>query len=121
MSTWNRPVRFTGTPEEANRNRRTHQWIVPEPGETPEECLIRELNEELGITTKSACLAPLTFASHAYEGFHLFMPLYVCRRFEGMPRGVEGQEIKWVKPRNLRDYPMPAADEPLIPALIDLL
>ncbi len=100
-------------------------WEFPggklEPGETPEACLVRELNEELGIFTKVACLAPLTFASHAYEDFHLFMPLYVCRRFEGIPRGMEGQEIKWVQPKKLRDYPMPAADEPLIPALIDLL
>ncbi len=100
-------------------------WEFPggklEPGETPEVCLVRELNEELGVVTKIACLAPLTFASHAYEDFHLFMPLYVCRRFEGIPRGMEGQEIKWVQPTRLRDYPMPAADEPLIPALIDLL
>ena len=100
-------------------------WEFPggklEPDETPENCLIRELNEELGIMTKAACLAPLTFASHAYESFHLFMPLYVCRRFEGIPHGAEGQEIKWVKPGKLRDYPMPAADAPLIPTLIDLL
>ena len=100
-------------------------WEFPggklEPGETPEDCLVRELQEELGIVTKVACLAPLTFASHTYEDFHLFMPLYVCRRFEGVPRGAEGQEIKWVKPKKLRDYPMPAADEPLVPALIDLL
>ena len=100
-------------------------WEFPggklEPDETPENCLIRELNEELGIMTKAACLAPLTFASHAYESFHLFMPLYVCRRFEGIPHGAEGQEITWVKPGKLRDYPMPAADAPLIPTLIDLL
>jgi 8-oxo-dGTP diphosphatase len=100
-------------------------WEFPggklEPGETPEECLIRELQEELGVTTKPACLAPLTFASFKYPDFHLFMPLYVCRRYEGIARGVEGQEIKWVHPKKLRDYPMPPADEPLIPALIDLL
>ncbi|MGB8817294.1 MAG: 8-oxo-dGTP diphosphatase MutT [Rhizobiaceae bacterium] len=100
-------------------------WEFPggklEAGETPEECLVRELAEELGVITKPACLAPLTFASHSYEDFHLLMPLYVCRRFEGIARGLEGQEIKWVSPRKLRDYPMPAADEPLIPALIDLL
>ncbi len=100
-------------------------WEFPggklEPGETPEACLVRELKEELGIVTKAACLAPLTFASHPYEDFHLFMPLYVCRRFEGIPAGLEGQEIKWVLPRKLREYPMPPADEPLIPALIDLL
>jgi 8-oxo-dGTP diphosphatase len=100
-------------------------WEFPggkvEPGETPEETLIRELDEELGIQTKVACLSPLTFASHSYETFHLLMPLYVCRRFEGVPTGREGQAIKWVKPQNLRDYPMPPADEPLIPILQDLL
>jgi 8-oxo-dGTP diphosphatase len=100
-------------------------WEFPggkvELGETPEECLIRELNEELGITTKVACLAPLTFASHTYESFHLLMPLYVCRRYEGIPQGREGQNIKWVRPKDLRGYPMPPADEPLIPYLQDLL
>lgn len=100
-------------------------WEFPggkvEPGETPEETLVRELDEELGIQTKVACLSPLTFASHSYETFHLLMPLYVCRRYEGIPTGREGQAIKWVKPQNLRDYPMPPADEPLIPILQDLL
>ena len=100
-------------------------WEFPggkvEAGETPEETLVRELEEELGIQTKVACLAPLTFASHSYETFHLLMPLYICRRFEGIPHGREGQALKWVRPQALRDYPMPPADEPLIPFLQDLL
>ncbi len=100
-------------------------WEFPggkvEPGETPEETLVRELEEELGVKTKVACLAPLTFASHSYDTFHLLMPLYVCRRYEGIPQGREGQALKWVEPMALRDYPMPPADEPLIPMLQDLL
>lgn len=100
-------------------------WEFPggkvEAGETPEETLVRELDEELGIKTKVACLAPLTFASHTYETFHLLMPLYICRRYEGIPQGQEGQAIKWVKAKALREYPMPPADEPLIPVLQDLL
>ena len=100
-------------------------WEFPggkvEPGESPETALIRELHEELGIETWSSCLAPLTFASHSYDDFHLLMPLYVCRRFEGTAQGREGQAIKWVRPKALRDYPMPPADEPLIPHLQDLL
>ncbi len=100
-------------------------WEFPggkvETGETPEETLVRELEEELGVTTKVACLAPLTFASHTYETFHLLMPLYICRRYEGIPQGREGQAIKWVRAKALRDYPMPPADEPLIPFLQDLL
>jgi 8-oxo-dGTP diphosphatase len=100
-------------------------WEFPggkmEPGETPEATLVRELHEELGIETKPSCLAPLTFASHSYDDFHLLMPLYVCRRFWGTPRPLDGQALKWVKPNKLRDYPMPPADAPLIPFLIDLL
>ncbi len=100
-------------------------WEFPggklEQGETPEEALIRELVEELSIETRAACLAPLSFASHAYENFHLLMPLYVCRRWRGIVRPREGQEVKWVRAHALRDYPMPPADEPLVPALIDIL
>jgi 8-oxo-dGTP diphosphatase len=100
-------------------------WEFPggklEPGERPEPALIRELHEELGVTTKESCLAPLTFASHAYEEFHLLMPLYVCRRWEGQPMAREGQGLKWVRPGKLRELAMPPADEPLIPHLIDLL
>ncbi len=99
-------------------------WEFPggklEPGERPEAALIRELHEELGIEVKEACLAPLTFASHAYDDFHLLMPLYVCRRWDGFATSREGQELKWVAPNRLRDYPMPPADEPLIPHLIAL-
>lgn len=100
-------------------------WEFPggkvEKGETPEETLTRELEEELGIITKVPCLAPLTFASHTYETFHLLMPLYICRRYEGIAHGREGQAVKWVRANALRDYPMPPADEPLIPFLQDLL
>jgi 8-oxo-dGTP diphosphatase len=100
-------------------------WEFPggkiEAGERPEETLIRELAEELDIRVKEPCLAPLSFASHRYEDFHLLMPLYVCRRWEGTPRAMEHQAIRWVAPSRLRDFPMPPADEPLIPALIDLL
>jgi len=100
-------------------------WEFPggkvEAGETPEETLIRELEEELGVVTQVACLAPLTFASHLYDDFHLLMPLYVCRRFEGIAHGREGQRLKWVRPKDLRDYEMPPADAPLIPFLVDLL
>jgi 8-oxo-dGTP diphosphatase len=100
-------------------------WEFPggkvEPGETPELTLVRELHEELAIETRTACLAPLTFASHDYDNFHLLMPLFVCRRFWGTPQAREGQALKWVRPKQLRDYPMPPADAPLIPFLIDLL
>ena len=100
-------------------------WEFPggkvEPGERPEETLIRELAEELGITVKEPCLAPLTFASHAYPDFHLLMPLYICRRWEGIPQSREAQALRWVRPGALRDLPMPPADLPLIPFLIDLL
>ena len=100
-------------------------WEFPggkvEAGERPEQCLIRELHEELGITVKEACLAPLTFASYPYDDFHLLMPLYVCRRWDGLVTATEHKALKWVRPQTLRDYPMPPADEPLIPALIDLL
>ena len=100
-------------------------WEFPggkvEPGETPEQCIIRELHEEIGIETDIPCLAPLTFASHSYDEFHLLMPLFVCRRFRGIAQPREGQALKWVRPKQMRDYPMPPADAPLIPFLIDLL
>jgi len=89
--------------------------------ERPEEALIRELREELGIAVKAPCLAPLTFASHAYEDFHLLMPLYVCRKWEGFVQPLDGQTLRWVRPKDLRAYPMPPADGPLIPHLVDLL
>ncbi len=100
-------------------------WEFPggkvEAGERPEETLIRELNEELGIVVKEECLAPLTFASHVYPDFHLLMPLYVCRRWEGFVEGREKQRLKWVRPGELRNFPMPPADEPLISHLTTLL
>jgi 8-oxo-dGTP diphosphatase len=100
-------------------------WEFPggkvEPGEAPEQTLIRELKEELGIVVNVACLAPLTFASHSYPDFHLLMPLYVCRRWEGIVRALEAQQLAWVRPNRLRDYPMPPADEPLVSHLMLLL
>ena len=100
-------------------------WEFPggkvEPGELPEQSLIRELQEELGITVKPECLAPLTFASHTYPDFHLLMPLYVCRRWDGFVEAREKQGLKWVRPNELRNYPMPPADEPLISHLTTLL
>jgi 8-oxo-dGTP diphosphatase len=100
-------------------------WEFPggkvEQGEAPEQTLIRELKEELGIVVNVACLAPLTFASHSYPDFHLLMPLYVCRRWEGIVRALEAQQLAWVLPNRLRDYPMPPADEPLVSHLMSLL
>jgi 8-oxo-dGTP diphosphatase len=100
-------------------------WEFPggkvETGERPEETLIRELKEELGITVSEPCLAPLTFASHVYPDFHLLMPLYVCRRWEGIVTPLEEQRVVWVKPNRLRDYKMPPADEPLVAHLMSLL
>jgi 8-oxo-dGTP diphosphatase len=100
-------------------------WEFPggkiEPAETPEAALIRELREELAIETKEACLAPLSFASHSYESFHLLMPLYVCRKWQGQPLAVEHAALKWVRPQALRDYPLLPADGPLIAPLCDLL
>jgi len=100
-------------------------WEFPggkvQPHETPESALIRELKEELGIDVAEACLAPLTFASHRYERFHLLMPLYVCRRWDGIVSPREGQALKWVRAQRLGEYPMPPADKPLIPVLQELL
>ncbi|MEM9010653.1 MAG: (deoxy)nucleoside triphosphate pyrophosphohydrolase [Pseudomonadota bacterium] len=98
-------------------------WEFPggklEAGETPEACLIRELAEELDVDTWESCLAPLSFASHAYPDFHLLMPVFVCRKWQGIARGCEGQALQWVRPNQLRDIPMPPADLPLIPIIRD--
>ncbi len=100
-------------------------WEFPggkvEASERPEQALIRELKEELGIDVEQSCLAPLTFASHAYDDFHLLMPLYVCRRWKGLVQAMEGQELKWAYAKDLKNYPMPPADLPLIPHLVELL
>jgi 8-oxo-dGTP diphosphatase len=100
-------------------------WEFPggklDPGETPEACLVRELHEELGVDTAESCLAPLTFASHAYPDFHLLMPLYVCRVWRGTPTAREAQALQWVRPAKLRELAMPEADAPLIAPLVELL
>ena len=130
-SCWSPPARWS-TPTAAccwRSGRKASRWPAcgsfpaarSSPARRRRRRLIRELREEIGIETKIACLAPLTFASHSYETFHLLMPLFVCRRFWGTPEPREGQTLKWVRPRQMRDYPMPPADAPLIPFLIDLL